>query len=89
MLMRMPHRPAAVFRAVGRLAVDLVTFLRLGLHSRTSMAAENLFYRKQLALYVERHVKSRRADPATRVALVLLARTSTGNPCSPWSNPRR
>jgi hypothetical protein len=30
--------------------------------------------RKQLALYQERRVKPRRADPATRVILVLLAR---------------
>ena len=38
------------------------------------MAAENLFLRKQLALYLERHVKPRRAKVATRLALVLPSR---------------
>jgi hypothetical protein len=36
------------------------------------LAAENLFLRKQLALYVERQMKPRRADDATRITLVLL-----------------
>ena len=40
----------------------------------TQLAAENLFFRKQLALYQERHVKPRRPNPATRVILVLLSR---------------
>ena len=35
---------------------------------------KNLFLRKQLALYHERQVKSRRASAATRIVLVLLAR---------------
>ena len=39
---------------------------------RAQLAAENLFLRKQLALYRERRTKPRRPDPATRVALVLL-----------------
>jgi hypothetical protein len=42
------------------------------------LAAENLFLRKQLALYQERHTKARRLDPATRTALVLLARLASG-----------
>ncbi len=53
---------------------DLVYFLRLGLRSRTFLAAENLFPRKQLAFYQERKVKPRRADNATRLTLVLLSR---------------
>jgi transposase InsO family protein len=74
MLMRMSLRPAAIVRAVMRLTVDTVTLLRRSLRSRAALAAENLFLRKQLALYRERQVKPRRADPATRVALMLLAR---------------
>ena len=70
----MLQRPAAVSRVVGRVAFDVVAFLRLSLYARASLAAENLFLRKQLALYVERQVTPRRADPATRVALVVLAR---------------
>ena len=38
------------------------------------MTAENLFLRKQLALYREREVQPRRATDATRLVLVLLAR---------------
>ena len=45
-----------------------------GSRSPAALAAENLFLRKQLALYQERHVKPRRATPATRVTLVWLAR---------------
>jgi putative transposase len=39
-----------------------------------ALAAENLFLRKQLALYQERQIKPRRATPATRLALLWLAR---------------
>jgi hypothetical protein len=39
-----------------------------------TLAAENLFLRKQLALYRERKVTPRRATDATRLVLVLLAR---------------
>lgn len=59
---------------VFRLLQDLITLVRLGLTSRAHLAAENLFLRKQLALYQERHTKSRHLDPATRVTLVLLSR---------------
>jgi len=37
------------------------------------VAAENLFLRRQLAMYVERGVKPRRPDLATRVSLALLS----------------
>src|ERR1039458_4874088 len=57
-----------------RIAYDLVHLLCLGLRSRTSLAAENLFLRKQLAFYQERRVKPRRADNPTRLTLVLLSR---------------
>ena len=39
-----------------------------------SVQAENLFLRRQLALYIERGVPPRRVDAATRVSLALLAR---------------
>jgi putative transposase len=41
---------------------------------RRSVAAENLFLRRQLALYLERGAKPRRVDAATRVSLALLSR---------------
>jgi hypothetical protein len=44
-------------------------------HRRScSLVAENLFLRKQLALFRERDVKARRADDATRAALVWLSK---------------
>ena len=61
-------------RTTGRLLVDVLRFLSLGFRSRSRLAAENLFLRKQLALYAERRVRSRRADDATRLSLVVLAR---------------
>jgi len=57
-----------------RILGELVHFLCLGLRSRTSLAAENLFLRKQLAFYQERKVKPRRADNPTRLTLMLLSR---------------
>jgi putative transposase len=54
------------------LGVDAVRFLRLCLRLRPTLAAENLFLRKQLALYQERHVKPQRATNAMCLALVWL-----------------
>jgi hypothetical protein len=45
----------------------------LACSSRTSLAAENLFRRKQLVFYMERRVKPQRLNNAARVTLVLLA----------------
>src|SRR5215471_11012082 len=56
------------------LLVDAAHFLWLCLHSHAALAAENLFLRKQLALYQERHVTPRRATDATRLALLWLGR---------------
>ena len=53
---------------------DAARFLRLSLRSPAALAAENLFLRKQLALYQERHVKPRRTTTPTRLILVWLAR---------------
>ena len=58
--------------AIHRLLCDVVTLVRCAVTSRAQLAAENLFLRKQLALYEERRVKPRRPDPETRVVLVLL-----------------
>jgi transposase InsO family protein len=55
------------------LGIDLVRFLGASFRSRAALAAENLFLRKQLALYRERQVKPRRASDPMRLGLVLLA----------------
>jgi putative transposase len=68
---------AALFqlaRVMTKCGMDLVRFLGVSLRSRTALAAENLFLRKQLALYRERQVKPRRASDPLRLTLVLLAR---------------
>jgi putative transposase len=57
-----------------RLAWDLLQWGGLLLRPRESLEAENLFLRRQLALYRERGVKPRRVDAATRVTLTLLSR---------------
>jgi transposase InsO family protein len=44
------------------------------LRSRTTLAAENLFLRKQLAFYQERERKPHRTDHATRFTMALLSR---------------
>jgi hypothetical protein len=56
------------------LVVDAARFFWLCLHSPTALAAENLYLRKQLAMYEERHIKPRRATNATRIAMVWLSR---------------
>jgi transposase InsO family protein len=48
-------------------------FLLLCLRPSTALAAENLFLRKPLALYQERHVQPKRATNTTRIALIWLA----------------
>jgi transposase InsO family protein len=53
---------------------DAGRFLLLCLRPSPALAAENLFLRKQLALYQERHTTPRRATNATRLALVWLGR---------------
>src|SRR6476661_7860659 len=54
---------------VVRLISDLIAWVGIGFRQRKSLQAEVLFLRRQLALYVERGVKPRRIDAATRVSL--------------------
>jgi putative transposase len=61
-------------RIVLRLLADLAGLVVLSLRRRRSVETENLFLRRQLALYHERGVKPRRIDAATRVSLALLSR---------------
>jgi hypothetical protein len=56
------------------LMAEALRWLRLTFRSSQSIQAENLFLRRQLALYIERGVKPRRIDPATRIFLTLLSR---------------
>jgi len=56
------------------LLLDTFRFLFLTVRSGAELRAENLFLRKQLALYVERKVRARRANDGTRIVFVLLSR---------------
>ena len=54
--------------------------IRVLFRSRAAVMAENLFLRRQLALYHERKARRRRPTPATKFALVILSRFF------PWAN---
>src|SRR5215813_6587243 len=73
--------PGSIFRPLLQslttllsIARDLVHLLVLVSRSRRALAAENLFLRKQLALFQERKVKPHRADDSTRLMMVILGR---------------
>ena len=53
---------------------DLFRFMVLSLRSESSLAAENLFLRKQLGFYQERSIRPRRTSPPAQVTLILLSR---------------
>jgi len=59
---------------VASLICDGLRWLWLALRSKSAVEAENLFLRRQLALYVERGVKPRRINSVTRIALTILSR---------------
>src|SRR5690348_15397648 len=52
---------------------DVARFLFLCFRSPAALAAENLFLRKQLGLYVERKIKPRRASNSIRFTLAQLS----------------
>jgi putative transposase len=47
----------------------LLNFLRLFLIGRAALVAENLFLRKQLALFQERKARPRKTSPSTRLSM--------------------
>jgi transposase InsO family protein len=70
-----------IFRQLLKLSVtleilvsDCVNFCAVGLRSRTALAAENLFLRKQLALFKEREKKAVPTTAVDRFVLSKLAR---------------
>jgi len=75
-VLRVWHHPRVLsaLSIVVRVVTDLIGWVALAFQSRQSLQAEVLFLRRQLALYVERGVKPRRIDAATRVSLALLSR---------------
>src|SRR5581483_11199275 len=70
-----------IFKGVWATVVVLSNFVRDGIQflawcvsSRTSLAAENLFLRKQLSFYQERQIRPRRLTNSARLALVFWSR---------------
>jgi hypothetical protein len=61
-------------RAVVEALAAFGRFMVLTTRSRRSLAAENLFLRKRLALFQERQTKPRRATDSTRWLMVVLSR---------------
>ena len=59
-------------RTAALVMLDFGQLALLAMHSRGALAAENLFLRKQLALFQERKVRPRRADDAARWIMVAL-----------------
>ena len=64
----------SVSRILIPLLGETLRWWRLAFRSTRSIKAENLFLRRQLALYVERGIKPRRVDPVTRISLTFLSR---------------
>jgi transposase InsO family protein len=54
--------------------IDVLRLARLCLRSNSSIRAENLVLRRQLAQFIERGIKPRRLDHARRASLALLSR---------------
>lgn len=65
--MRTRRSVRPLFQTVLDFLADGLKFVRLTLCPRKALAAEIFFLPKQLALYLERHVKPRRASDVTRV----------------------
>ena len=68
------HNLAQLAYTLLMLLGDGIHYVRLCLRLPATLAAENLFLRKQLALYQERQAKPQRATNATRITLTWLAR---------------
>jgi putative transposase len=63
-----------IIRTIYWVGIDLFSFISRFPRSRSSLVAENLFLRKQLAMYKERGIKPGRIDSSGRLTLVALSR---------------
>jgi transposase InsO family protein len=64
----------ALIKIAVRLVADAAWLAILLFRSTHAVQAENLFLRRQLALFKERGIQPRRIDAATRISLAILAR---------------
>src|ERR1039458_9825998 len=65
---------SSLIRAGFGICLELRAFLGSYVRSRSSLLAENLFLRKQLAFYQEHQVRPRRLTDAARISLVLWSK---------------
>ena len=65
---------AALINIIVQLLADFARFVILQFRPTRPIQAENLFLRRQLALFKERGIKPRRVDTATRISLAVLGR---------------
>jgi hypothetical protein len=63
-------------RTIYRVLFDLVELLRLAAKSRSALVAENLFLRKQLAMFQERNARPHHAQDSARWLMARLSRLS-------------
>ena len=63
-----------LFWNIRSIVLDAIAFARNLCLSRSALAAENLFLRKQLTFFVERKQAPLRTDNATRLTMATLAR---------------
>ena len=63
-----------IARTLFQVVIDLFSLLFLLTRSRSKLAAETLFLRKQLAMYKERGIKPGRIDSATKLTLMSLSK---------------
>jgi hypothetical protein len=76
-----------LLKIAGLLVEDAFQWLLLLFWSAEALRTENLFLRRQLALYIERGVQPHRVDAATRVSLALQG--SSIGAAHWWSCSRR
>jgi putative transposase len=69
----MQSRPA-ISALVSTFGSDLISFLKSAFRSRTTLVAENLFLRKQLAFYRDHKIRPQPLTDAARLSLVLWSR---------------
>ena len=63
-----------IARTLFQVVIDLFSLLFLLTLSRSKLAAETLFLRKQLAMYKKRGIKPGRIDSATKLTLMSLSK---------------
>jgi hypothetical protein len=69
------HSLSNLLQTASDLLLDALRFARGILQPRAALAAENLFLRKQLALYLERQVKPQRARKAAKAGIGVTLQT--------------